>query len=607
MESTVKRKSAYVLDQQAGKASESRDYRRTALGRRSRLLVVIASVAGLVWYHHDLLVQGTGLPHLVLPSVHSASPDNFNWYALSPSRNLVWAPCFSEQKCARLLLPLDYDTPDGPTTAVALRMIPATDTENYQGTIFLNPGGPGGSGTDFVGRVGQSISRIVGPSFDVLGFDPRGTGFTTPSATCFDTESQRDIWKTQEGHQLLNASDSSLALFHSRAKLLAQRCESRLGGEWGIGRFVSTANVVNDMLEINKKLGQDGLQYWGFSYGSVLGQYLAGMHPHRIKRLIIDGVREAENYRRARWGNNIVDFERVADAFFAYCHQADAEKCSLHDSSPERIRERYLRVLDEVGKSPVGIPRARPPAMVTRKTLISQLFYATFKPILFFPILADTIHALEVGNQTALTALATQIVKPTGCRCNTLPDVSRKLDDEVAFSIACGDSDHKEWDEAAFREYYTMLEGLSPLGAPMWANLPLQCLEWKIRPKIRWTGPLEAKSTSHPIFIISVRYDPVTPLADAQLVQMRFENAGLLVQDSYGHCSLSSPSLCTARHVREYFVNGTLPKEGTVCDVDELPFIGSIHGESQMLTGEDAKLLDALRDAAVAMPMYGTM
>ena len=81
---------------------------------------------------------------------------------------------------------------------------------------------------------------------------------------CFDTESQRDIWSTQQGHQLLNASDSSLALFRSRAKLIAQRCEDRIGGEWGIGRFVSTANVVTDMLEINKKLGQEKLQYWGF-------------------------------------------------------------------------------------------------------------------------------------------------------------------------------------------------------------------------------------------------------------------------------------------------------------------------------------------------------
>lgn len=173
-------------------------------------------------------------------------------------------PCYSGHKCARLLLPFDYDTPDGPETAIALRMKPATDKRNYRGTIFLNPGGPGGSGTDLMRRFGENIGHIVGPSFDLLGFDPRGTGFTTPLAWCFNSDSERAIWSTQEGHQLLNASDGSVGLFYARAKLIGERCEKRIGGEWSIGRFVSTPNVARDMLEISQMLGQDKLQYWGF-------------------------------------------------------------------------------------------------------------------------------------------------------------------------------------------------------------------------------------------------------------------------------------------------------------------------------------------------------
>ena len=144
-------------------------------------------------------------------------------------------------------------------------MIPATDTENYRGTIFLNPGGPGGSGTDLLRRFGENISEIVGPSFDLLGFDPRGTGMSTPSISCFDTASERAIWGTQEGHQLLNASDdSSVGVFRARAQLLGQRCEERIGGEWDIGKFVSTPYVARDMLEISQMLGQEKLQFWGF-------------------------------------------------------------------------------------------------------------------------------------------------------------------------------------------------------------------------------------------------------------------------------------------------------------------------------------------------------
>jgi pimeloyl-ACP methyl ester carboxylesterase len=154
-------------------------------------------------------------------------------------------------------------------------MIPATEKANYQGTIFLNPGGPGGSGTDFVTRYGTTISAIVGPRFDVLGFDPRGIGATTPLAQCFDSDAQFQIWSLQQG-STLNASDwSSVSTIKARERVVSERCAGLLGGngdeiigasaeEWGPGRFMNTPNVATDMLKISELLGQDKLQYWGF-------------------------------------------------------------------------------------------------------------------------------------------------------------------------------------------------------------------------------------------------------------------------------------------------------------------------------------------------------
>ena len=173
-------------------------------------------------------------------------------------------PCYSGQKCARLLLPLDYERPDGAQTAIAIRMIPATDKEHYDGTIFLNPGGPGGSGVGYIERRGRDISLIVGSSYDVLSFDPRGIGYTTPQISCFDTRSQRDIWDTQDGHEILAVNGTSAGIFRARAELLGERCEERLGGPDGVARFVNTPNVARDMLEMTQKLGQEKLQYWGF-------------------------------------------------------------------------------------------------------------------------------------------------------------------------------------------------------------------------------------------------------------------------------------------------------------------------------------------------------
>lgn len=135
---------------------------------------------------------------------------------------------------------------------------------NYKGPVLINPGGPGGSGTNLVARAGKNISAIVGPSFDILGFDPRGIGASTPSASCFESDSQRQLWSLQEGHRLLNASDDSVDIARARQILLGQRCEQKIGGEWGIARFMSTPDVARDMLEISQQLGREKLQYWGF-------------------------------------------------------------------------------------------------------------------------------------------------------------------------------------------------------------------------------------------------------------------------------------------------------------------------------------------------------
>ena len=314
---------------------------------RARIFLhVVVTAAVLFGLHYHFLDD---LEPSLVPRHPRTSSEEFDWYAvgshsirqivtganmlciplcqLEPSNHLEWTPCYTKEKCARLLVPLDYDTPDGPAAAIAVRMIPATDKENYRGTIFVNPGGPGGAATYLVGRRGEQLSSIVGPSFDILGFDPRGTGWSTPTARCFDTDSDREIWNVQEGHSLLNASEPSVGLFHARAKLLAQRCEHKIGGEWGIGRFVSTANVARDMLEISQMLGQDQVQFWGFvsapclvsphgdaehraqSYGSVLGQYFAAMYPDKVKRVVVDGVYDAENYRATLWNTNLVDAE----------------------------------------------------------------------------------------------------------------------------------------------------------------------------------------------------------------------------------------------------------------------------------------------------------
>lgn len=98
-----------------------------------------------------------------------------------------------------------------------------------------------------------------------------------------------------------------------------------------------------------------------------------------------------------------------------------------------------------------------------------------------------------------------------------------------------------------------------------------QCATWRMHAKERYTGDFVGK-TRNPIMLIGNTFDPVTPLRSAHNMSEAFEGSVVLQQDSYGHCSISQPSVCTAKAVRRYFLEGVLPEEGTVCKSDMKPF-----------------------------------
>ncbi|KAI0645976.1 alpha/beta-hydrolase [Trametes meyenii] len=567
--------------------------------RRLRVLVVAAAALAAVTFNFcgSTIISGNGRP------LTSGEEPKFDWDSLVPAKTIQWAPCYSGHKCARLILPLDYDTPDGPTTAIALRLIPTADRKRYKGTVLVNPGGPGASGTEFAGRAGQKLSHIIGDSFDILGFDPRGIGASTPAANCFETDSQRNLWRLQDDHRLLNITNGSLEIVRARERLVAERCEAQIGSEWGIGGHMSTPNVARDMLEISQQLGQEKVLYWGFSYGSVLGQYFAAIFPDKVGRVVIDGVYDAVNFRAGLWNSNLVFTDAAIDSFFHFCHQAGPDKCSLYELTASQIRKRFFDVVQRVEKDPIPVPLAEPPLIITHKVLSVLIFQGAYGPIRSFPLVADTIRAIEDNNQTALAGLAREISTPLECKCNEPPAMWR-MDDETFSAIACGDSDEHPFDLDTYTSYYAALARDSALAAPLWGIYYLTCAEWKIRAKARWTRELGAAHTAHPLLVVSPRFDPVCPLTDAQAAHARFGGSALLVQNSVGHCSLSAPSLCTAKHVRAYFENGTLPEPGTVCEVEELPFVGSVQSMREMSV-EDAGLLESLKGLTETVPRFG--
>ncbi|HET9649258.1 MAG TPA: alpha/beta fold hydrolase, partial [Microlunatus sp.] len=190
---------------------------------------------------------------------------------------LRWSGCGAELKafqCATATVPLDYDEPNGRTITVALTRLPATDRSHRIGSLFTNPGGPGGSGVDFV-QQGASVlySGQVRARFDIIGFDPRGVSRSTP-ATCFPTPEKEqaalsgDLPFPLVRRQLSRMNRETAAL----ARACVQTSAERL-------RHLSTANVARDLELLRRAVGDARLSYAGYSYGTYLGATYAKLFP----------------------------------------------------------------------------------------------------------------------------------------------------------------------------------------------------------------------------------------------------------------------------------------------------------------------------------------
>lgn len=525
-------------------------------------------------------------------------------------------------------------------------MLPAKDQENRKGmhihvaflhprlylpnmdtgTILVNPGGPGGSGTSFMARAGSLLSTVIGPKYDILGFDPRGIGATTPLAECFDSNAQFQIWGLQEG-RLVNVSDYDTVTYAlARSHLIGERCEKVIGGtgeesivgsgtaeEWGAGKYMDTASVATDVVKISEAVGDDKVNYWGFvsaalvlrhevlnvettsqSYGTVLGQYFASIYPDKLGRFIIDGVYDAESYRAGVADVGVNDTDFIADAFYDFCTQAGPERCAVAEPTRNETYHRVKAIWDDLDASPIAIPFAiRGPAVLTADALRKFLFRATYKPVAQYPVLASKLAAIERRNASALGNLTEELGVPA-YECNCVDERPWNTRNEAVVVITCTDSDVVSGSKEELLPYLQELTNTSSVGGPPMADLRIYCSDWKIRAKHRYMGPFEAAKTANPMLVVSTTWDPVCPLHHAKRVSERFPGSRLLEQRSHGHCSISSTSVCTAKAIRAYFEDGTLPDEGTICEPDELPLIGdvkSVHGMSR----DDEELWNALK------------
>ncbi|KAK0218614.1 TAP-like protein-domain-containing protein [Armillaria nabsnona] len=486
---------------------------------------------------------------------------DFDWSTIEPTSNLSWVDCYSDYKCARFQVPIDYSNEDGCKAALAVIKFPAQAGTEYKGTILINPGGPGGSGVSALTSSTPFAVSVFGNQYDIVSFDPRGVANSTPQAQFFLSKEEQYQWVTNTNNRatVVNTTSDQIPHLWASAQVLAELALER---DNEILNYISTDNVARDMLRITEAAGQEKLQYYGESYGTVLGSTFAAMFPDKVERMVLDGVVDANAYYSGDWRNETVDADKVMQSFFDGCVAAGPDACAFYAPTAEQISNNLDSLYESLLIQPV--PVVSPPfyGVVDYTALRTAVWFALYEPYDLFPILAEGLASFAAGNGTIIYEIQANVYDPSSGYDNSW---------DAGYAIACGDAANNTDSVADLFTYSHDVETLSTFYNSLLVMRRIRCSGWKFHRGDIFTGPITG-NTSYPILFIGNTADPVTPLSAAKKVSTAFPGSIVLTQNSSGHTSISASSECTQAYVQAYFQNGTLPKDGTVCEVESKMF-----------------------------------
>lgn len=439
-----------------------------------------------------------------------------------------WGPCTQPglDDCAQVKLPLDYAKPDGEQIALVVARTRATDPRQRIGSLFLNPGGPGASGVDFLAAISDQLSPELRARFDLVSWDPRGVP-SSPAIDCKAMPTRPAIDRSYDHSPTTPHKDKLKEVYRT----WVAQCTANSP----LLPYVGTDATVSDLELLRAAVGDAKLSYLGFSYGTSIGQHYLFRYPEKVRAMVLDGVVDV---LLASESSQDDGFELALNGFFDWCARATARDCPFARATPMRAAA-YDALLASLREKPQAVDNGKLLTYGAALTGVVGHLYTQYD----WPALGAALEQARLGRGTALYQAAVQFMGDDG------PDA------DPFVAISCGD--FEPITEAHVEAWAKESKGrfASPWGA-------LGCVGW---PVAKLTRDAKVPATLPPVVLIGSTGDAATPYAWATAAAKAITGSILLTSMSFNHTAYLFGEPCIDRPIDTYLLTGTLPARGITC------------------------------------------
>lgn len=458
---------------------------------------------------------------------------------------LEWEGCGNGMQCTTATAPLDWAEPESGTIDLALVRQPAQSGE-AEGSLLINPGGPGGSGYDFVlDSVDYATSERLQERFDVVGFDPRGVGRSS-AVSCYEDPEEFDAYIYGTGPSAEKGSAAWIAESERLNREFGERCLELTGP---LLEHVDTVSAARDLDMLRAALGDEKLNYLGYSYGTFLGATYAELFPERTGRLVLDGALDPATSEFDVTLTQATGFESAFTAYLEDC--LGREGCPFRGDVDEAL-EQTRTVLDRLDASPLRGPDGRE---LTSGTMFTAIILPLYSPQSWSAL--DTLFAeVRAGDATTAFSLADQYYE------RDADGTYLSNSTEAFIAVNCLDYASDGDPDTMRREAEQIVEA-APVFGPQMTFGGTGCSTWPFQSE-RQREPIAAAGSAD-ILVVGTTNDPATPYVWAENLAEQLENGHLVTYDGEGHTAYNKSNDCVNEVVDGYFIDGTVPESDPRC------------------------------------------